>query len=143
MSDLRKQIAFAISDPGNAGEGYKGERTLTEWQVDAVMRVVDGLERDLNRIIMEREVAYAKVTCMCGSYVNEHGMGDGHSAVSQYDHALTQAEERGREAERDRCAKLIEGNMIVGERADKLIPRGNSGNTIGLAYAAAIRKGEA
>lgn len=41
MSDLRKRIAFAISDPGHAGEGLKGERTLTEWQTDAVMRVVE------------------------------------------------------------------------------------------------------
>lgn len=46
MSDLRKQIAFAISDPGHAGEGYKGERTLSEWQVDAVMTIVDRLEKE-------------------------------------------------------------------------------------------------
>lgn len=35
----RKQIAMAISDPG-ATEGYKGERSLTAWQADAVMRVI-------------------------------------------------------------------------------------------------------
>jgi hypothetical protein len=40
MTDLRKRIAFAISDPGNSGEGYKGDRTLTEWQTDAVMRAI-------------------------------------------------------------------------------------------------------
>lgn len=40
MKTLRDRIAFAISDPGNAGEGYKGDRTLTEWQTDAVMRVI-------------------------------------------------------------------------------------------------------
>jgi hypothetical protein len=35
----RKEIASAIFDPG-ATEGLKGERTLTEWQTDAVMRVL-------------------------------------------------------------------------------------------------------
>lgn len=36
---LRKAVASAISDPG-VTEGYKGDRTLTEWQVDAVMRAL-------------------------------------------------------------------------------------------------------
>lgn len=50
---LEKAVAQAIFDPG-ATEGYKGDRTLTEWQVQAVMRAitshtpalppVDGLE---------------------------------------------------------------------------------------------------
>ncbi len=38
----RKAIAAAIFDPG-ATEGPKGERTLTEWQTDAVMRVLSAL----------------------------------------------------------------------------------------------------
>lgn len=38
----RKAIAAAIFDPG-ATEGLKGERTLTEWQTDAVMRVLSAL----------------------------------------------------------------------------------------------------
>lgn len=41
--ELRRRIAAAIFDPGNHGEGYKGDRTLTEWQTDAVMRVVQPL----------------------------------------------------------------------------------------------------
>lgn len=45
MSEIRKRVAFAISDPGHAGEGYKGDRSLTEWQTDAVMRVVSELEK--------------------------------------------------------------------------------------------------
>jgi len=36
---LRKAIGAAIFDPGST-EGYKGERTLTEWQTDAVIRVL-------------------------------------------------------------------------------------------------------
>lgn len=42
MSDagLRKRIMSAIFDPG-ATEGFKGERDLTTWQTDAVMRVID------------------------------------------------------------------------------------------------------
>lgn len=46
MEDLRKRIAFAISDPGHAGEGYKGGRTLTEWQTDAVMRAIKDWEAE-------------------------------------------------------------------------------------------------
>ncbi len=36
---VRKAIGAAIFDPG-ATEGYKGDRTLTEWQMDAVMRAL-------------------------------------------------------------------------------------------------------
>jgi hypothetical protein len=39
VSDLRKAIAQAIYDPG-ATEGYKGERSLTDWQTDAVMSAI-------------------------------------------------------------------------------------------------------
>lgn len=39
QKDLKKAVATAIFDPG-ATEGMKGERTLTEWQVDAVMRAI-------------------------------------------------------------------------------------------------------
>lgn len=36
---LEKKIATAIFDPGHV-VGYKGERTLTQWQVDAVMKAI-------------------------------------------------------------------------------------------------------
>lgn len=39
MTGLERRIFGAISDPGIT-EGYKGERTLTHWQMDAVMRVL-------------------------------------------------------------------------------------------------------
>jgi len=46
------------------------------------------------------------------------------------------------QAERERCARIIEDNMLVGEdREETLLPRTNPGNKVGLAYAAAIRKG--
>lgn len=38
-SILRERISRAIFDPGET-EGYKGDRTLTDWQTDAVMRVL-------------------------------------------------------------------------------------------------------
>ena len=38
---VRKAVASAIFDPG-ATEGYRGERTVTEWQTDAVMRALAG-----------------------------------------------------------------------------------------------------
>lgn len=37
--ELRKRIMFAIFDPG-ASEGFKGDRDLTTWQTDAVMKVI-------------------------------------------------------------------------------------------------------
>lgn len=37
--DLRKRIMRAIFDPG-ATEGFKGDRDLTTWQTDAVMRAL-------------------------------------------------------------------------------------------------------
>jgi hypothetical protein len=61
--------------------------------LDAAVARAEAAERD-------RDVAYAKVTCMCGSYIDDHGMGDGHSPVSMYDHALVRAEERAEAAEK-------------------------------------------
>jgi hypothetical protein len=37
--DLRKRVMLAIFDPG-VTEGFKGDRDLTTWQTDAVMRVL-------------------------------------------------------------------------------------------------------
>lgn len=37
--DLRKRVVRAIFDPG-ATEGFKGDRDLTTWQTDAVMRAL-------------------------------------------------------------------------------------------------------
>jgi len=42
--DLRERIFAAIYDPG-ATEGYKGNRTVTEWKTDAVMRALAEKER--------------------------------------------------------------------------------------------------
>ena len=36
---LRGRISAAIFDPGST-EGYKGDRSVTQWQTDAVMRVL-------------------------------------------------------------------------------------------------------
>ena len=51
-ASLERQIFAAIADPG-ATEGYKGEaRSLTQWQTDAVMRVV----RQHGEFVIERAV---------------------------------------------------------------------------------------
>jgi hypothetical protein len=62
---LEKAVAQAIFDPG-ATEGYKGDRTLTEWQVQAVMRAitshtpalppVDGLEVVMEKICHKEQI---------------------------------------------------------------------------------------
>jgi hypothetical protein len=63
MSEIRELVRFAISDPGHAGEGYKGERSMTEWQTDAVMRIVSELEKanvgyvDANTALLARIAA--------------------------------------------------------------------------------------
>lgn len=49
----RKAIAAAIFDPG-ATEGLKGERTLTEWQTDAVMRALTASASEPEPVALER-----------------------------------------------------------------------------------------
>jgi hypothetical protein len=39
----------------------------------------------------------AKVTCMCGDYVNRHSFDSGHSPVSMYDYSLSRAEEENQQ----------------------------------------------
>ena len=56
--------------------------------------------------------------------------------------AIMAAEKRGEEREREACAAIIDANMLCGDdRSNKevLLPRGTSGNKVGVAYAAAIR----
>lgn len=52
--DLEKSIRQAIFDPG-ATEGYKDGRSLTQWQTDAVMRVIN------RRMEVDRDAAVATV----------------------------------------------------------------------------------
>jgi BMFP domain-containing protein YqiC len=47
----------------------------------------------------------AKLTCMCGDYVNHHSMEAGHSPVSMYDYSLSRAEEEN-ERLKERVAQL-------------------------------------
>jgi len=61
IAELKKRIGAAIFDPG-ATEGYKGERTLTEWQVDAVMRMISAEAKESNEPI-GRSVFKALATC--------------------------------------------------------------------------------
>ncbi|WP_037437845.1 hypothetical protein [Sinorhizobium fredii] len=62
MSDaLKKKMAAAIFDPG-ATEGYKGDRTLTEWQTDAVMRALDAIvERSSAEVVLAEAEPYLEV----------------------------------------------------------------------------------
>ncbi|MGI2031974.1 hypothetical protein ACRQ1B_06230 [Rhizobium panacihumi] len=45
--ELRKRVMRAIFDPG-ATEGFKGDRDLTTWQTDAVMRALATTEGQNN-----------------------------------------------------------------------------------------------
>jgi hypothetical protein len=58
---LRNRVATAIFDPGLT-EGYKGDRTLTEWQVDAVMRAIANQPHD--RTALERLIAKAEADAL-------------------------------------------------------------------------------
>lgn len=71
------------------------------------------------------------------------GSGLRHYTVQKTRDEIIGAAVKGLKAEREKCAKLIEDNMLVGEEVESLIPRTNPGNKVGLAYAAAIRRGEA
>ena len=74
-----------------------------------VARAYQEARREIEALQSEVEQCHAKSTCCCGSYVNEHGIGDGHSPVSMYDYALSNAEAAlaalREQAERD--AKVI------------------------------------
>jgi hypothetical protein len=57
---------------------------------------------------------------MCGSYIYDHGIGDGHSPVPMYDYALDQAEARvtaaeralaEMQAQRDVLAQIVEADL--------------------------------
>lgn len=58
---VRKRVATAIFDPG-VTEGYKGDRTLTEWQVDAVMRAI--LSQPHDRSALDRMLADAEAKAL-------------------------------------------------------------------------------
>lgn len=62
------------------------------------------------------EQVHAKYTCMCGSLVDEHGIGSGHSPVSMYDYALDQAETRAASLE----AQLAEAQRLLELSAGQL-----------------------
>lgn len=57
------------------------------------------------------ETANALVHCVCGSRADQHGIGDGHSPVSAYHQALSNAEKRvvELEAERDELKFRMDG----------------------------------
>jgi hypothetical protein len=111
VTDLRKQISFAISDPGNAGEGYKGERTLTEWQVDAVMRVVGDREfvntppkSDLTGIKAHVHALHAAISQKPHSKMIPDNVG----AYHEYNHSI----ERAANGIRDEIADIELKNAI-------------------------------
>lgn len=72
-----------------------GGRYLNDWKARAD-RLAKALKETRNRVrewpIDDHE------TCMCGSPVASHGMGDGHSPVSQGDHAISMIVEAINEA---------------------------------------------
>jgi hypothetical protein len=67
IAELKKKVAAAIFDPGNT-EGYKGERSLTEWQADAVMRVLSVLSPSF---VVKEDVAMSAVDAGMFSDIHE------------------------------------------------------------------------
>lgn len=91
-----------LTTPAKATEAWNRRVTATSAQarIDAAEARADRLAKALketrNRVrewpIDDHE------TCMCGSPVASHGMGDGHSPVSQGDHAISMIVEAINEA---------------------------------------------
>lgn len=56
------------------------------------------------------EQLQAKLTCMCGDYVDHHSMGSGHSPISMYDYSQQNLEDENKQlkAEIDRLKNRIE-----------------------------------
>jgi len=63
---------------------------------------------EIERLRAENDQLNARLHCMCGSPVDAHGMGDGHTAVSIYDYALemTERAEAAESALREQQGKI-------------------------------------
>ncbi len=51
-------------------------------------------DKEIEELKAKLETANALVTCCCGSPVDSHGMGDGHSPVDMYHYRLMQIEKQ-------------------------------------------------
>lgn len=67
------------------------------------------------------ETANSLVTCCCGSDINGHGIGDGHSPVSQYHYALYNLENRAEAAEA-KLAQIEKQDAVGYVECDSLAP---------------------
>lgn len=95
LADHSRELETALL----AAERDNTEHAKTQVRMTALVR-----ELNEKVIAAEREVdqCHAKATCMCGSYVKDHGYGDGHGPASMYDYALDNALQRATAAERER-----------------------------------------
>ena len=59
------------------------------------------LAKEAKKLRDGNEQLHARLTCMCGSWVDQHGLGDGHSPVSMYDHALDKVTEERDEKDKE------------------------------------------
>ena len=98
IANARADIPFLLNHIQALEKTYQGELAsliLCHWQrsnkqTDGYNARIAALEDEVARLRKEGEQHHAKATCMCGSYVKEHGIGDGHSPVSMYDHEMDQ-----------------------------------------------------
>ena len=80
----------SVIDGLSNDEHWERMRISHHGACDEYLRVIVELEAVVARLRKEIEQHHAKATCMCGNYVKEHGLGDGHSPVSMYDHEMDQ-----------------------------------------------------
>lgn len=80
-ADLIKQLR-------NPSDGWTGDAVCVDAEIAA--EAANEIERQ-GKLVDEHN---AKLTCMCGSLIEEHGMGDGHSPVSMFDYAVAQEAKR-------------------------------------------------
>jgi hypothetical protein len=121
MSDLRltaeQHVEFNIIYERIAGDDI----ALQDFIIAAIYFRAE-LERRLaeaNKLVTHYEV---RLTCVCGSWVDQHGIENGHTSVSMYDYALDnlreqlQAAESALSAKRDEvievCAKILDAYAI-------------------------------
>jgi len=90
----------------------------TALRTEHAARVAAERQRDAKAVLVEQ--LYAKLTCMCGDYIEHHNTGSGHSPVAMYDYALDQAETRAEAAEAQ-VSGLLKDAAI--ERAEAEINR--------------------
>lgn len=105
--------------PGELEEALEHAQAEYQEHVATFPKKEAELVNRIEKLQSELDTANALVHCVCGTRVDGHGIGDGHSPVSSYHHAHDQATARIAELEEENKA-LKDGFDALQEQHDEL-----------------------